>query len=356
MKKKTWFILCTFIAVLFFACSNNLQISPQSSTVPGINRSNIQKNTRGKQKQQVLSDTSSETSLNNYSEVSAQRLFNHLENLNFIRYTNPQRNRAGQYITKELQKFGWKPQLENFSRGTNIFAERQGTDKDAKAILIGAHYDTVSNSPGADDNATGVAVMLELARLLGKTQTSRTLQLVFFDKEETGLEGSLAFTTKPEGLKNIAGAVIMDMVGYGCYTQGCQKYPEGFPSSFTKSNIGNFLAVVGDTEHLPLLNAFKSKTDIKNKLKTTPTITLPIPLKGVLTPDVLRSDHAPFWYQGVGAVLITDTANLRTPYYHRPNDIPRNIDRQFFLGAAQAIANATTDLLNSNTSLATPSS
>lgn len=72
---------------------------------------------------------------------------------------------------------------------------------------------------------------------------------------------------------------------------------------------------------------------------------LPIPLKGLLTPDVLRSDRAPFWYQGVGAVLVTDTANLRTPHYHQPSDVPATINREFFTGAAQIVLNATRIML-----------
>jgi len=76
-------------------------------------------------------------------------------------------------------------------------------------------------------------------------------------------------------------------------------------------------------------------------------------LKGLLTPDTLRSDHAPFWYQGVGAVLVTDTANLRTPHYHQPSDIPATIDRPFFIGAAQIVLNATTKLLDNTGVLVT---
>ena len=131
----------------------------------------------------------------------------------------------------------------------------------------------------------------------------------------------------------------MDMVGFACYTPGCQKYPAGLPL-IPSADRGNFLAAVGDAEHLPLLSAFQQPGQ-----KMPPVLTLPIPLKGMLIPDTLRSDHAPFWYQGVGAVLLTDTANLRTPHYHQPSDTPENIDRSFFTGVAQIVVNATTKLL-----------
>ncbi len=291
-------------------------------------------------------------------QVSAERLLTHIQNLNFQRYTTTERSRTRTYITNELKKSGWQPKLEKFSDGVNIFAERPGTDKAAKTILVGAHYDTVASSPGADDNASGIAVMLEIARLLGSRPTPRTLQLAFFDQEEVGLLGSQAFVSKTARLENLGGAIVMDMVGYACYTAGCQKYPAGLPVT-PPSDKGDFLVVVGDTEHLPLLNAFQNSQNIpqtalnKQESNLPPVLTLPIPLKGLLTPDTLRSDHAPFWYQGVGAVLVTDTANLRTPHYHQPSDVPATIERSFFTGSAQIVVNATTALLEKNEDLAT---
>ncbi|CDN11358.1 hypothetical protein RintRC_7076 [Richelia intracellularis] len=153
------------------------------------------------------------------------------------------------------------------------------------------------------------------------------------------------------------------MIGYACYTSGCQKYPQGLPI-IPPTDKADFLTIVGDTEHLPLLHPFESNTssDVpltesvkpSNPKKFLPTIfALPVPLKGLLIPDTLRSVHAPFWLQGVGAVLITDTGNLRTPHYHQPSDKPVNLDRKFFTGSAQIIVNATTKFLNGNTSLTT---
>lgn len=292
-------------------------------------------------------------------QVSADQLVAHIEKLNFQRYTTAERSRTRTYITTELRKLGWKPKLENFSEGANIFAERLGTDKTAGAILVAAHYDTVASSPGADDNASGMAVVLEVARLFGSRSTPRTLQLAFFDKEEAGLLGSKAFVSKATRLQNLRGVIVMDMVGYACYTAGCQQYPVGLPVT-PPSDKGDFLAVVGDTEHLPLLNAFQNSQmnlpialNKEQRSNIPPVLTLPIPLKGLLAPDTLRSDHAPFWYQGVGAVLVTDTANLRTPHYHQPSDIPATIERSFFRGAAQIVVNATTTLLEQSKVLET---
>ena len=140
------------------------------------------------------------------------------------------------------------------------------------------------------------------------------------------------------------------MVGFACYTAGCQRYPAGLPI-IPPTEQGDFLAVVGDSEHLPLLNTFQQSS----QSSLPPVITLPVPLKGMLMPDTLRSDHAPFWYQGVGAVLLTDTANLRTPHYHQPSDTPATLDKSFFTGAAQIVVNATNRLLETRDRLETVS-
>ena len=278
-------------------------------------------------------------------KVSETYLFKHLQQLQGDyaqrsakgdRYTNQNRTFARNYITASLKSLGWSSSLQRFADGRNIIAERPGTSPKAGTIIVAAHYDTVPGSPGADDNASGVATLLEIARIFPSLPTLQTLKLVFFDAEEVGLRGSLAFTADKTNLANLNGVVVMDMIGFGCYTPNCQKYPPGLPV-FAQRDRGDFLAVVGDAEHLQLLTAFNSTT--------IPVITLPIPLKGLFTPDVLRSDHAPFWYQGIGAVLVTDTANLRSPHYHQPSDTVANIDRAFFTGAAQIVVNATHRLL-----------
>ncbi|MCC3404806.1 MAG: M20/M25/M40 family metallo-hydrolase [Microcoleus sp. PH2017_10_PVI_O_A] len=284
----------------------------------------------------------------NAPKIDASRLWKHAETLAGERVEERYRTFTRDYISQQLKTFGFSPKLQEFDRGINVFAERKGTDSKAGAILVAAHYDTVPQSPGADDNATGVAAVLEVARLLGSRPTLRTLQVAFFDREEIGLLGSLAFAGSEVRLKNLQGAIVLDMIGYACRTPGCQQYPEGLTaqpfleaSGVTSPDKGEFIAVIGDAEHPLLLRTFaeSGNTDLP------PVVALPVPLKGVLTPDVLRSDHAPFWYKGVGAVLVTDTANLRSPHYHQSTDTLANIDRPFFTGSAQIVVNAAAKLL-----------
>ncbi|MBE9042008.1 M20/M25/M40 family metallo-hydrolase [Oscillatoriales cyanobacterium LEGE 11467] len=264
----------------------------------------------------------------------------HVEALAYERYRNVDRDRAREYIIQSLEEAGYSPQLQPFDGGINIAAERRGTDAAAGTILLGAHYDTVPDSPGADDNATGVAAVLEIARLLANVETSRTLELVFFDSEEVGLLGSLAYASTADA-QTLHGAIVLDMLGVACRTPGCQQYPQGLPA-VALPETGDFLAVVGNTERLDLLKTFSTAQNPE----LPPVVTLPIPLRGLLTPDVLRSDHAPFWLQGIGAVMVTDTANFRNPYYHQPTDLPETLDRDFFFGSAQIVLNATVILLN----------
>jgi acetylornithine deacetylase/succinyl-diaminopimelate desuccinylase-like protein len=127
--------------------------------------------------------------------VSAVQLQKHLENLDFERHTLAGRQWARDYLRQTLETYGWSVQDHIFDQGVNLWAERSGTSTNPQKILLGAHYDTVSGTVGASDNATGVVVLLEMARLLAQAPISQTLQIVFFDQEEQGILGSAAWVT-----------------------------------------------------------------------------------------------------------------------------------------------------------------
>ncbi|WP_110988057.1 M28 family peptidase [Acaryochloris thomasi] len=281
-------------------------------------------------------------------QVSIERLMGHMEALNHERFTEDDRRRTRDYASEVLQAEGWVISEQTFDTGVNLVAQRPDADPSAEKILVAAHYDSVRGSPGADDNASGVAAALEVASILGNRPTNRTLQIVLFDQEEAQLVGSSAYVEEARNLENVAGVVVLEMLGYACYTEGCQQQPAGL-SIATPSKVGDFLAVVGDTEHRPLLEAFE-RTDAN--LPTT--LTLPVPAKGLLSPMLLLSDHTPFWFKNVGAVMVTDTAFLRNPHYHRSSDTPDTFDRDFFQGVTQIVANATSGLLAGQTPLLTP--
>ncbi|MGC9504015.1 M28 family peptidase [Baaleninema sp.] len=271
-------------------------------------------------------------------QVDSDRLFGYVETLAFPRDDLPDRRRARQYLLETLTEAGWSPKLQAFEGGANLVATRPGSDPEAGTILVGAHYDTVAGSPGADDNASGVATVLELAQLLGEYPSRRRLTVVLFDREEDGLLGSLNFVS-PDTTTDLRGAIVLEMTGYACYEVGCQTYPSGLRGDFPET--GDFLGVVGNTAASEVVAAFENLQgeDLPD------IVTLTVPFNGVAFPDLLRSDHAPFWLAGVGAVMVTDTANFRNPHYHRSSDTPETIDRPFLTGNAQAIVTAIAGLL-----------
>ncbi len=345
MRQKIWILLCLLMAIaVVIAVSFERDRSPVSSDRPDAPISQQPADpVPGIPKPDPL-----KMEFVRAPAVVPDRLMADLEELAFDRSTPDSRERSREYIRSRLIAAGWTTQSHPFDGGINIIADKLGKNPEAGTILLGAHYDTVPGSAGASDNGSGVAVLLEVARLFQERQTERSLRLVFFDLEEIGLHGSFAFATNPDWIADLRGAIVVDMVGYACYQPGCQGYPPQLPIE-PPSDRGDFIALVGDTEHLPLIESFQMGTSANLPL----IYTLAVPFKGLLIPDTLRSDHAPFWYQGIGAVLVTDTGNLRSPHYHQPSDTFQTIDRTFFVGSAQRIANAIATLLDSRGSLQT---
>lgn len=281
----------------------------------------------------------------NVPRVDQQQLVAHLQILVEERSSQTARDRARTYLIRTLKQYGWSVTTQSLQGGVNVVARQAEATSQSGTVLVVAHYDTVTRSPGADDNATGVAAALEVARLLRTRSSNPALAIAFFDQEEQGLKGSLAFTANPANLRHLIGVINLEMMGYTCNTPGCQSYPEGLPIS-PPSDRGNFLGVVGDLEHENLLHAFQ----LAHNSQLPPLVTVPVPFKGVLTPDVLRSDHAPFWARNIGAVMVGDTANFRNPHYHQPSDTLDTLDINFFTQATQIVVNATALLLDSKLS------
>lgn len=268
--------------------------------------------------------------------VDGDRLFETVKALASPRFDPGDRDRARQYLKQQLEAAGWTVESQVFDGGINLIAQRDGTDANAPTLILGAHYDTVANSPGADDNASAVAAVLEAAHLL-KAPTPRGLRLVLFDLEERGLQGSFAYVS-PQTVENLGGVIILEMIGYACEEIGCQTYPRGLPDSLPRR--GDFLGVVGNWPYHQLTDAFEEVP----RSETPKRVTLTVRVGPFL--DLLRSDHAPFWLAGVPAVMVTDTANFRNPHYHRRSDTPDRLDRPFLEGSTQAVIDVLYQLLN----------
>ncbi len=199
-------------------------------------------------------------------------------------------------------------------------------------ILIGAHYDTVLGSPGADDNATGVAVLLELARIFATQPIKYPLRLVAFDMEEYGLHGSITYAAKlKEEQQPLRLMISLEMLGYCVKTPNSQSYPS--PLEKIYPNRGDFIALIGNWRTLrDLISLSRSIRKVG-----VPSQWLPVPNRGLIVQDTRRSDHAPFWDAGYPAIMITDTANMRNPHYHKPSDTIETLDLDFLTGVCEGI-------------------
>jgi len=201
-------------------------------------------------------------------------------------------------------------------------------------LIIAAHYDTVMGSPGADDNASALAVMLEVARCLRDVPLSREVRFIAFCLEEEDLLGSLAYVSwLRESAQKIAGAIVLECVGYACAIEGSQQKPPGVP--VVVPSVGDFLGIVGNTASAWLVQAVEAAA--KRDVPDLKTVALTVPGNGELLPDTRRSDHAAFWHYGYPAVMLTDTANFRNPHYHRSTDTLDTLNLEFMEKVAQAV-------------------
>lgn len=226
----------------------------------------------------------------------------------------------------------------------NIIVETAGVDLPGEVVLIGAHFDAVARSPGADDNGSGTAALLEVARVLRDQPLRRTVRLVFFNLEEIGLIGSRHHAARhaadhPD--QRIVAMVSLEAIGYYCTEPGCQKTPvEPIKGVFEPSTIGDFLAAVTIAAHQDVNRRFTRAFESASMgLRIEPFDFLPVPI-----PDILRSDHAPFLAQGIPSIMLTGTANFRNPHYHKPTDTIETIDLERLTRAVRGIVAATIDL------------
>jgi Zn-dependent M28 family amino/carboxypeptidase len=236
--------------------------------------------------------------------------------------------KAEEYISGRLSKLGYSIRLETYSAGSvnvsNIEATLTGQAKPHEIIVIGAHHDSAPGTPGADDNASGVAVLLEIARHFKDLRPERTIRFVAFVNEEppyfqTDQMGSHVYARGcKQRHEKIVGMLCLESLGYYSSKAVSQLYPP--PLDKLYPNTGDYIAFCGDVASYPLL-----RRCIKHFRTTTQ-----FPSEGLVAPDKLFSvgwsDHWAFWQAGYPAIMITDTAYLRNPHYHLPSDIPETLD------------------------------
>jgi hypothetical protein len=235
---------------------------------------------------------------------------------------------AAQYIEDELGRAGYHVASQSYqalhAAVRNVHAEVPGHERADEIVVLGAHYDSVVGCPGANDNASGVAALIELARLAAGRRFACTVRFVAFVNEEppfyfTGSMGSRVYArqSRAQGDRIVA---MLSLETMGCYSdrRGSQRYP--FPFGLLYPRTGNFIAFVGNMRSRALVRrcvgAFRRAARFPSEAAAAP---------GYL-PGVFWSDHWSFWREGYRAVMVTDTAPFRYPHYHTAADTPAQVD------------------------------
>ena len=253
---------------------------------------------------------------------------------------------AALYIRETLEGLGYEVRTQSFeSHGLtlqNLEIELPGNKVPEEIIILGAHYDSVAGAPGANDNASGIAALLEIARLLAGNSYPRTVRLVAFANEEPpffyGEEmGSTVYATRSRQRgEQIKAMLVLETIGYYTDIPGSQHYP--FPFSFFYPDTGNFIGFVGNlsSRHLVrrAIGTFRASTAF--------------PSEGVAAPGWMKgihwSDHWSFWQAGYPAIMITDTALFRYQHYHAATDTPEKIDYSGLARVTRGLADVVAEL------------
>lgn len=233
----------------------------------------------------------------------------------------------------------------------NIIATMEGIGEEKEWVLLGAHYDAAWGSPGADDNASGVAVLLEAAKALSGQKMDRTVQFVAFTLEEPQpqtprfLIGSEHFAKGAKRLKRrYKGILILESVGYTDKAEGSQAIP--LLVRIPAPRRGDFLGVIANRRSKPLMKAFhRIASEYVPELIVVP---YKVPLSGYFIPETRFSDHASFWKYRYPAIMLTDTAMFRNPYYHTGYDVHETLDFTFMVNVTKSVVSGILKLSSQN--------
>lgn len=261
---------------------------------------------------------------------------------------------AGQWVESRLEASGYEVTRQEYEIGertaTNYIAELAGSGDAGEIVVVGAHYDTMFG-PGADDNASGVAVLLALANAMKATAPSRTLRFVAFTNEEppsfwTEDMGSLVYARSLKAKdENVVAMLSLETVGYYSDAAKSQNYPR--PFSLFYPSTGNFVGFVGNLRSRALtrrvVRTFRGTARIPSEGAALPgsvnVFGRPIGLQGIDW-----SDHWSFWQVGYPAVMVTDTAVFRNPWYHHANDKPDTLDYERMALVTEGLEDVLRDL------------
>lgn len=274
--------------------------------------------------------------LKSLATIKADEINSYLDSLNKQRFTEESKKPIRDFLTKEFNKYGYKVTQQNTGTYINLIAEKENIS--GPHILIGAHYDTVPDTVGIDDNASGLAALLAVA----KYNKNQNVKFVAFDGEEDNLSGSTFYVKNTYSNPELA--IIFETIGYYSDSPNSQKLPPFynivFPKIFNriKSNNfkGDFSTAICSANAKDFCNKYESYGSNLDLNVYSVYITANKNIQPLFQ-DLFRSDHTPFILKGIPAVMITDSANFRTPYYHTPLDTKDTVNTEFIAKQANAV-------------------
>ncbi|MGB3715878.1 MAG: M28 family peptidase [Candidatus Promineifilaceae bacterium] len=253
-----------------------------------------------------------------------------------------------------FEELGYEVELQEVGDYVNVIGWHRGEKEPEEIVVVSAHYDTVPDCNGADDDGSGVAAVLESARILASQNHDRTLAVACWDGEERGLLGSKTFVTRQRA-QNTEVVVMYnyEMIGFKSDEPDSQALPAGFEQLYPdqigqiedNDSRGDFIALVFDSDartHASSIAGYADELGI-------PAVSLKLDLDGLVPPDLKRSDHSSFWDQGFPAIMVTDTSEFRNPNYHCPGEYEDGIDSidfEFAVGVAEAVTLSAEDALS----------
>ncbi|MGZ8779610.1 MAG: M20/M25/M40 family metallo-hydrolase [Thermoanaerobaculia bacterium] len=229
-------------------------------------------------------------------------------------------------------------------RVENLVVEIRGTTRPEEIVIVGAHYDSVDESPGADDNASGVAAMLALARRFANERPARTLRFVAWTNEEpphfqTGTMGSYVYARRCKARnERIVAALSLEMLGYYDHAPGSQQYPP--PLAALYPDTADFIGFAGNLASRALVSqcvkAFRARSRFPAQAAVLPE----------LIPQTGWSDQWSFWQFGWPALMVTDTALYRNPHYHTASDTPETLDYERMAAVVDGLVEVVSSLVS----------
>ena len=246
---------------------------------------------------------------------------------------------------------GFTVERYKYDDGVDVIGTLPGTSRPAEIVIVSAHYDTIMGGEGADDNASGVAAVLESARLLAAGKHERTLVVACWDEEEPAETGSYRYASREkQKLTQIQVAYVYDEIGFSKDEPNSQKFPTGFKIVYPLVALkmqanqyrANFILLIYDHQASPWGQAIANAAD----RESLPSAQLEVNLEGKVPIELRGSDHNSFWGKGYSAIEITDSAGYRNPYQHTSMDTVDRLNNDFSIKVISAVVASVQTALN----------